>query len=587
MLVTMLTVLSALVACDNSVKIDVPVDDCPDPWVYYPDSDGDGLGDGAMPTELCELSEGYVTNGDDPEPDCASNDTDSCGICAGLELDKDCAGECFGEAAIDPCGVCAGGTTGVEPSSGRDTDGDGVADACDQCAPDNMERYIIQYDAIPPYRGNGGPYTFEIVLFENGDVLMQYNAMTPMMGSATAGVQNEDGSMGMSLSQDDTYVLDHPTIFLRRQEGQEFLYSEDYNPQLSWYNVAAVGETRYLSDDDDVTLELPFPFPFYDHTYTRARVSSNGFLYFSDADELPGARNEEMPNNSGAMIAAFWDDLDPGVGGEIYTYHAPGTCVADCANTWGGFAATDDCGECVGGTTGDTWNQAIDCSGVCNGGAAVDECRVCSGGSTGIPVSDPDNCTLLPDFVVDADYLRSTTYIDYVDVAADDCYIVEGCVGGAGRRKVLRFGTMIGNLGTADFNLGSAPGDGFTFNECHQHYHYEDYANYTLMELNGDTAAQGHKNGWCVMDLGIYDPDIVESRCNRHDCENMGISVGCEDTYHSGLDCQWIDITDVEDGDFLLNVTTNPNGNVGELNYENNTAEITVRIEGDEVSVLQ
>lgn len=575
-----------LAAC-APVAVDDPVDVCTDPWVYYADTDGDGLGDPDAPVEKCELEAGFVTNGDDPEPECATNDTDECGVCAGLNLDKDCAGECFGEAAIDPCGTCAGGTTGLEPSGGRDTDGDGVADACDQCAPNGQERFIVQYDAIDPYRGNGGPYSFEIVLFESGDILLQYGSMTPMMGSATIGVQNEDGSMGMSLSQDDSYMLDHPAIWLSRQEGAEFLYNESYNPQLNWLNTAAVGEARFLSDDDEVEVALPFAFPFYGETYTSARVSSNGFIYFSDAEDVPGASNEEMPNGRGAMIAAFWDDLDPGVGGNIYTYHAPGTCEPDCANTWGGFAATDDCGSCVGGNTALGWNDAMDCSGVCNGGAAVDDCRVCSGGQTGIEVSDPNNCPNYPDFVVDRDYLASTTYIDYVNVAEGDCYIVEQCVNGAGRRKVLRFGTMIGNLGTADFELGAAPGEGFTFNECHGHYHYEDYANYTLTELDGDVAALGHKNGWCVMDLGIYDESIAEGRCSRFDCENMGISVGCQDTYHSSLDCQWIDITDVEDGDFLLNVTTNPNSNVGELNYDNNTAEITVRIEGDEVSVMQ
>jgi len=51
---------------------------------YYADTDGDGFGAGDG-TDYClaDVPEGYVTNNDDAEPDCATNDTDDCGVCAG------------------------------------------------------------------------------------------------------------------------------------------------------------------------------------------------------------------------------------------------------------------------------------------------------------------------------------------------------------------------------------------------------------------------------------------------------------------------------------------------------------------------
>ena len=45
----------------------------------------------------------------------------------------------------------------------------------------------------------------------------------------------------------------------------------------------------------------------------------------------------------------------------------PAVCWYDCAGTLHGSAVTDQCGMCVGGTTGRTYNQALDCLGVCYG----------------------------------------------------------------------------------------------------------------------------------------------------------------------------------------------------------------------------
>ncbi len=249
--------------------------------------------------------------------------------------------------------------------------------------------------------------------------------------------------------------------------------------------------------------------------------------------------------------------------------------------------ATNDTADC--GTCG-----ALDCTGLCNGGAEIDACNICAGGNTGIEPADPtdgnddgvpDAC-IGPDLFVDADYMAQGAYIDTIFIRPDDCYIPEGCVTGSGLRKVLRFPTLVANIGTGDMTIG-IPEDGnplWEYDACHDHYHFDPYADYQIYNNAGNELANiGHKNGFCVLDLVTYEDP--QQRCNTYTCSNQGITAGCGDIYDSGLDCQWVDITTVEDGDYRVVVTTNPRRALYELDYTNNTAEINVTISGNDVTV--
>lgn len=190
-----------------------------------------------------------------------------------------------------------------------------------------------------------------------------------------------------------------------------------------------------------------------------------------------------------------------------------------------------------------------------------------------------------PDLVVDRDYILTSLHMDTISVEEGDCYIQEGCVAGAGDRKVMRFSTLIGNIGSADFILGQPGGLNWVWDPCHDHYHYEEYAYYQLFTLELEELEIGYKSGWCVMDLTTY-IDPPEEGCNTYNCGYQGISAGCADIYGSYLACQWLDITSLENGTYIFKVTTNPDGILFETNYHNNTASLVVSIQDNNITVL-
>lgn len=193
---------------------------------------------------------------------------------------------------------------------------------------------------------------------------------------------------------------------------------------------------------------------------------------------------------------------------------------------------------------------------------------------------DP-NCTG-PDLIVSSEAIVNSLTTQVMEVDEADCYIEEGCLNGFGNRELVRFTTHILNIGELDYYIG-VPGDGennqFEYGDCHNHWHHKGYAKYDLFTLEGDVIPIGFKNGFCVMDL-----ECSGGGSAQYGCGNMGISAGCGDIYSSGLSCQWIDVTDVEDGTYYLLVRANydfiPDAlGHDELSYDNNHAAVCINLD--------
>lgn len=95
---------------------------------------------------------------------------------------------------------------------------------------------------------------------------------------------------------------------------------------------------------------------------------------------------------------------------------------------------------------------------------------------------------------------------------------------GYGQRDIIRFSTRIDNIGEKDYFIG-IPAFGnpqFTYDNCHNHFHYDGYAEYLLFDSEGNSSPVGYKNGFCVLDLFCPNGGLA-----KYGCGNMGISVGC------------------------------------------------------------
>jgi hypothetical protein len=185
-----------------------------------------------------------------------------------------------------------------------------------------------------------------------------------------------------------------------------------------------------------------------------------------------------------------------------------------------------------------------------------------------------------PDLIIDVDDLRASTVIDTRTFAPTDCAVVEGCITQTGTRRLLRFDTATANVGTGDLVVGSpTAGVCFQWSQCHQHYHFLGFSNYTLYEQDGTTvAATGHKQSFCLEDVEQYQAAPAPDPADPFTCNDQGLHVGWEDVYPADIDCQWVDITGVPPGDYLLEVAINTAGYLPESNYANDTATVPVTI---------
>lgn len=284
---------------------------------------------------------------------------------------------------------------------------------------------------------------------------------------------------------------------------------------------------------------------------------------------------------------------DDGCGGDC------GTCGAGFACSDKGRCRPDPCTpDCKGKQCGDD-GCGGEC-GTCADGAlcvrSTSTCQVFAGCDHEKPTCTPPcgagefcgtdcGCHVasdpMPDLVIDEARLGNEILFETQEVTESSCAFIEQCVEGTGSRKLLRFSVEAKNQGQATLTV-PPPGDRpdlFIWSDCHGHYHFNGFAEYRLLDKDGNTVLTGRKQAYCMEDTQqiALGPNVG---CDKiYTCEDQGIQAGWSDLYGNALDCQWLDVTDTPPGDYFIQVVLNPGRQFEEVSFDNNTAKVPVKIE--------
>jgi hypothetical protein len=232
-------------------------------------------------------------------------------------------------------------------------------------------------------------------------------------------------------------------------------------------------------------------------------------------------------------------------------------------------------------------------------------------------------------------HLRTGAYlVDHEAEGTPSCYPEE--VAEQGARRCLRFDQIIANHGEGPFELryrmeglatdqqlrqriqssdgsfADLPVDTYEFHATHAHFHYKSFGQAFLYQSRPDGSLQlvreSGKNGFCMIDVentrfgtdagglphrGEAPRTYYFPRCNaptERDETGIsmvnGISAGWADVYNWYLADQYIEISGVPDGIYVLETVANPAGTVHETTAEDNKARVTIRLEGDTVEIV-
>ncbi|MCC6550913.1 MAG: T9SS type A sorting domain-containing protein, partial [Ignavibacteriaceae bacterium] len=100
-------------------------------------------------------------------------------------------------------------------------------------------RLILQYNNWSRYSTSGSSLTFQVVLYSNGRIMFYYKTMTSStMNSATVGIENGDGSVGLPVAYNAVYVKNNHAV--KFSADPEWLSTNSMGGTLSSGTSAAI-----------------------------------------------------------------------------------------------------------------------------------------------------------------------------------------------------------------------------------------------------------------------------------------------------------------------------------------------------------
>ncbi|MCK4893111.1 MAG: carboxypeptidase regulatory-like domain-containing protein, partial [Calditrichia bacterium] len=101
-------------------------------------------------------------------------------------------------------------------------------------------RFIVQWENL--YTATGfGPYTFQAIIFKNGNIVLQYKTLTNLENTYTVGMQNHAADDGFHIAFNESYLHDLMAILITKR---------------SWISLNPVGGTIAPGSQTDIIVSL-------------------------------------------------------------------------------------------------------------------------------------------------------------------------------------------------------------------------------------------------------------------------------------------------------------------------------------------
>ncbi|MFE2294563.1 lysyl oxidase family protein [Streptomyces sp. NPDC059452] len=138
-------------------------------------------------------------------------------------------------------------------------------------------------------------------------------------------------------------------------------------------------------------------------------------------------------------------------------------------------------------------------------------------------------------------------------------------------------GKQVGYTPTGTMEWDPRPG--------HEHWHFTDFASYRLLKADRNETVRSGKEAFCLANTDAVDYTVknanwhpgntdLSTACGQENSISVRevLDVGSGDTYTQDLPGQSFDITDLPNGTYYIQVLANPENQLKETDYSNNSA---------------
>lgn len=194
---------------------------------------------------------------------------------------------------------------------------------------DNGDSLVVQFTNAARYDGDGLA-TFQIVLQRDGTILFYYKDMIGTVNEATVGIQNSTRNNGLTIAYQESYLKNDLAVRIS-VSVERFTSSVDNGawsdsdqvggPEFVWNDISVTGtHLNNVSNSDDgfEAFNIGFSFPYFGNSYATVYVSANGYVTLGAPSNDYSTYSFPDPSAPANDIAAFQNDLNLGVSGDVY-----------------------------------------------------------------------------------------------------------------------------------------------------------------------------------------------------------------------------------------------------------------------------